>query len=125
MTNSSEQDFDSEPVSDGADAPEPDPPRTAATGVTGIGIGAIAQEIGLTKDTLRVWERRYGFPQPMRSPGGERLYPQEQVTKLRDRHAEQLEKDATIRTDRNMVTTALEMAMQAYPRWSGRRAAAG
>jgi len=83
MTNSSEQDFDSEPVSDGADAPEPDPPRTAATGVTGIGIGAIAQEIGLTKDTLRVWERRYGFPQPMRSPGGERLYPQEQVTKLR------------------------------------------
>src|SRR6478735_9507908 len=83
MTNSSEQDFDSEPVSDGADAPEPDPPRTAATGVSGIGIGAIAHEIGLTKDTLRVWERRYGFPQPSRSAGGERLYPQEQVTKLR------------------------------------------
>lgn len=49
----------------------------------GIGIGAIAHEIGLTKDTLRVWERRYGFPQPLRSTGGERLYPQEQVTKLR------------------------------------------
>ena len=49
----------------------------------GIGIGAIANEIGLTKDTLRVWERRYGFPQPLRSSGGERLYPQEQVTKLR------------------------------------------
>jgi DNA-binding transcriptional MerR regulator/methylmalonyl-CoA mutase cobalamin-binding subunit len=53
------------------------------SGLTGIGIGAIAQEIGLTKDTLRVWERRYGFPQPLRSPGGERLYPQEQVSKLR------------------------------------------
>lgn len=51
--------------------------------LAGIGIGAIAHEIGLTKDTLRVWERRYGFPTPMRSPGGERLYPQEQVTKLR------------------------------------------
>ena len=49
---------------------------------TGIGICAIAHEIGLTKDTLRVWERRYGFPQPLRSTGGERLYPQEQVTKL-------------------------------------------
>ncbi|SAK42169.1 MerR family transcriptional regulator [Caballeronia fortuita] len=83
MTNSSEQDFESEPVSDSADVPEPATPRSAATGVTGIGIGAIAQEIGLTKDTLRVWERRYGFPQPMRSSGGERLYPQEQVTKLR------------------------------------------
>jgi len=51
--------------------------------LSGIGIGAIAHEIGLTKDTLRVWERRYGFPQPSRSAGGERLYPQEQVTKLR------------------------------------------
>jgi MerR family transcriptional regulator, light-induced transcriptional regulator len=57
------------------DAPSP--------GAIGIGIGAIAHEIGLTKDTLRVWERRYGFPKPMRSSGGERLYPQEQVTKLR------------------------------------------
>src|SRR5476649_1324465 len=55
----------------------------APPGALGIGIGAIAHEIGLTKDTLRVWERRYGFPQPLRSSGGERLYPQEQVTKLR------------------------------------------
>ena len=65
--------------------PEGTAEDTAATGVAGIGIGigAIANEIGLTKDTLRVWERRYGFPQPLRSSGGERLYPQEQVTKLR------------------------------------------
>jgi DNA-binding transcriptional MerR regulator/methylmalonyl-CoA mutase cobalamin-binding subunit len=65
----------------------PDPTGTAedsaVAGIAGIGIGAIANEIGLTKDTLRVWERRYGFPQPLRSSGGERLYPQEQVTKLR------------------------------------------
>ncbi|SAK46067.1 MerR family transcriptional regulator [Caballeronia temeraria] len=83
MTNSSEQDFDSEPISDNTERPESVPSSGAGAGVTGIGIGAIAQEIGLTKDTLRVWERRYGFPQPMRSSGGERLYPQEQVTKLR------------------------------------------
>lgn len=74
----------------GSPAPvNPDPAGTAedsdVTGIAGvgIGIGAIAHEIGLTKDTLRVWERRYGFPQPLRSSGGERLYPQEQVTKLR------------------------------------------
>lgn len=48
-----------------------------------IGIGAIAREIGVTKDTLRVWERRYGFPRPARTPGGERVYPAEQVRKLR------------------------------------------
>src|ERR1700730_7220139 len=50
---------------------------------TGIGIGAIAHDVGLTNDTVRVGERRYGFPQPWRAPGGEGLYPQEQVTKLR------------------------------------------
>ncbi|SAL26158.1 MerR family transcriptional regulator [Caballeronia peredens] len=83
MTNSPEQEFDSDPVSDGAALPEPVPRRARASAAVGIGIGAIAQEIGLTKDTLRVWERRYGFPEPMRSPGGERLYPQEQVSKLR------------------------------------------
>jgi hypothetical protein len=76
--------------------PAPDPDRSkhqrasgptldenSITAMAGIGIGAIATEIGLTKDTLRVWERRYGFPRPLRTAGGERLYPQEQVTKLR------------------------------------------
>lgn len=83
MTTSPQQELISKPLLDGAGVPEPMPRPAATAAGVGIGIGAIAQEIGLTKDTLRVWERRYGFPQPMRSPGGERLYPQEQVTKLR------------------------------------------
>lgn len=74
----SEQGEDSSSASSGGTLDE-----TSGTGISGIGIGAIANEIGLTKDTLRVWERRYGFPQPLRTTGGERLYPQEQVTKLR------------------------------------------
>jgi DNA-binding transcriptional MerR regulator/methylmalonyl-CoA mutase cobalamin-binding subunit len=53
------------------------------TRAVGIGIAAAASEMGVTKDTLRVWERRYGFPQPLRMPNGQRIYPQEQVTKLR------------------------------------------
>jgi MerR family transcriptional regulator, light-induced transcriptional regulator len=75
MTNASDTDL---PRNDDAASESP-----AEGGMMGIGIGAIAHEIGLTKDTLRVWERRYGFPQPLRSTGGERLYPQEQITKLR------------------------------------------
>jgi DNA-binding transcriptional MerR regulator len=50
---------------------------------TGIGIAAVERDIGLGKDTLRVWERRYGFPTPLRDGFGERVYPAEQVAKLR------------------------------------------
>lgn len=48
-----------------------------------ITIGAVERDTGLSKDTLRVWERRYGFPQPHRDEYGERAYPIEQVDKLR------------------------------------------
>lgn len=48
-----------------------------------MSIGSVERETGLTKDTLRVWERRYGFPQPERDATGERAYTLEQVDKLR------------------------------------------
>jgi DNA-binding transcriptional MerR regulator len=50
---------------------------------TGWAIAEVERDTGIGKDTLRVWERRYGFPQPMRDSLGERLYPLEQVHKLR------------------------------------------
>ena len=46
-------------------------------------IGSVERDTGLTKDTLRVWERRYGFPTPLRDAHGERVYSPEQVEKLR------------------------------------------
>lgn len=46
-------------------------------------IAAVSTATGLAKDTLRVWERRYGFPQPERDAHGERVYPAEQVERLR------------------------------------------
>jgi MerR family transcriptional regulator, light-induced transcriptional regulator len=48
-----------------------------------LSIAAVERDTGLLKDTLRVWERRYGFPQPDRDAFGERAYPLEQVEKLR------------------------------------------
>jgi DNA-binding transcriptional MerR regulator len=50
---------------------------------TAWAIAEVERDTGIGKDTLRVWERRYGFPQPMRDSLGERLYPLEQVHKLR------------------------------------------
>lgn len=46
-------------------------------------IAAVERDVGLSKDVLRVWERRYGFPVPERSASGERLYPAKQVERLR------------------------------------------
>lgn len=46
-------------------------------------IAAVERDTGLGKDTLRVWERRYGFPAPLRDALGERLYPVDQVHRLR------------------------------------------
>ena len=46
-------------------------------------IAAVERDVGLSKDVLRVWERRYGFPAPERDANGERLYPADQVIRLR------------------------------------------
>ena len=59
---------------DGADAGAP---------AGGMGIAVVERDTGINKETLRVWERRYGFPAPWRDTGGERLYPPEQVQRLR------------------------------------------
>lgn len=56
---------------------------TNAVEVAPRSIAAVERDTGLTKDTLRVWERRYGFPNPGRDGFGERLYPIDQVDKLR------------------------------------------
>ncbi|CAN5522405.1 HTH-type transcriptional repressor CarH [soil metagenome] len=46
-------------------------------------ISVVERDTGLSKDTLRVWERRYGFPLPGRDPAGDRAYTPQQIDKLR------------------------------------------
>ena len=41
--------------------------------IAGMTIAAVERDTGLGKDTLRIWERRYGFPRPLRDAGGERV----------------------------------------------------
>ena len=55
-----------------------------AKGVTELlSIGDICSETGLSADVLRVWERRYGFPVPVRLPSGHRRYRQGDLHQLR------------------------------------------
>lgn len=48
-----------------------------------MNISAVERDTGLSKDTLRMWERRYAFPTPGRDRYGERVYSPNQVQKLR------------------------------------------
>jgi MerR family transcriptional regulator, light-induced transcriptional regulator len=48
-----------------------------------LNISAVERETGLSKDVLRIWERRYGFPRPARDDNAERQYAAADVAKLR------------------------------------------
>ncbi|MFO1371819.1 MAG: MerR family transcriptional regulator [Candidatus Competibacteraceae bacterium] len=45
-------------------------------------IAIVERDTGLSKDVLRMWERRYGFPKPDRDAHGDRIYPADQVERL-------------------------------------------
>ncbi len=53
-----------------------------------IRTNAAASMLGVSTNTLRGWERRYGFPHPQRSEGGHRLYELEEIEALRQTLAE-------------------------------------
>lgn len=48
-----------------------------------LSIGALSRATGISIETLRTWERRYGFPVPERKPSGHRVYPLSSVPRLR------------------------------------------
>lgn len=60
-------------------APAVPTPRADAT----YSIGDLAEACGISVDTLRVWERRYGRPEPVRLPSGHRRYTPAHVRWLR------------------------------------------
>ncbi|MEO8090455.1 MAG: cobalamin B12-binding domain-containing protein [Gemmatimonadales bacterium] len=48
-----------------------------------LSIGALSAATGIPADTIRTWERRYGFPVAERKPSGHRVYPLATVPRLR------------------------------------------
>src|SRR5690348_1812813 len=45
-------------------------------------IGEFARRVGVSSELLRAWERRYGLLEPVRSPGGFRLYTDEDAERV-------------------------------------------
>jgi len=54
----------------------------------GIRTNAAAEVLGVSPNTLRSWERRYGYPVPKRTPGNHRNYELIELQTLRDALAE-------------------------------------
>jgi DICT domain-containing protein len=56
----------------------------------GYGIGDVSERTGIAVPVLRMWESRFGFPQPQRRPNGRRRYSDADVQRLRQvvRHRE-------------------------------------
>jgi methanogenic corrinoid protein MtbC1 len=81
--------------------------------VARIGIGALSRAAGVPVETLRTWERRYGFPRPERMPSGHRLYSVTDVPRLR-RIAEAL----SLGVRASQVVGATEEALNALLRAS-------
>ena len=46
-------------------------------------VGEVADRLGVSTSTIRLWERRYGLPRPVRSVGGHRRYSAADVEQLR------------------------------------------
>src|SRR5262245_54344453 len=49
-----------------------------------MSIGALSKATGVPTDTLRTWERRYGFPAPERTETGHRRYSLRTLARLRE-----------------------------------------
>src|SRR4051794_41900772 len=50
---------------------------------TDLAIKDVAERTGIAAGTIRMWEQRYGFPVPARTPSGYRRYSQDDVETLR------------------------------------------
>jgi MerR family transcriptional regulator, light-induced transcriptional regulator len=69
-----------------------------------LAIKDVAEQTGIAAGTIRMWEQRYGFPLPQRTPAGYRRYTAEDVETLRRAQA--------LRRGGLSVPAALERARQ-------------
>ena len=44
-----------------------------------LSIGEMVKQTGIPEGTLRMWERRHGFPRPRRSESGHRRYSEQEI----------------------------------------------
>lgn len=77
-------------------------------------IGTLSAATGIPPETIRTWERRYGFPKAERKPSGHRVYPLAAVPRLR-RVAQAIARGHRPAQVVPASETALEAMLAAFP----------
>src|ERR671930_1255490 len=86
-------------------------------GVRTLKTSEAASVLNVSPNTLRAWERRFGYPKPQRTAGKHRLYTHGEVAALRDALQEGLSISSAIsraRESLNSDTSTLVGALQAF-----------
>ena len=60
-----------------------DTPAPAGNLRGALHIREVVRTTGLRREQLYMWQRRYGFPTPLRDPFGDRVYPSDQIARLK------------------------------------------
>jgi MerR family transcriptional regulator, light-induced transcriptional regulator len=78
--------------------------------------------LNVSPNTLRAWERRFGFPKPQRSPGRHRLFTHGEVASLRDALQEGLSISSAVSRAREGLATDTNSLVGALVSYEGERA---
>src|SRR3712207_4970167 len=78
--------------------------------------------LNVTANTLRAWERRFGYPKPQRSQGNHRLYTYAEVAALREALDEGLSISSAVSVAREALNTDVHALVRSLGAFSGERA---
>jgi MerR family transcriptional regulator, light-induced transcriptional regulator len=81
-----------------------------------------AAMLNVSPNTLRAWERRFGFPKPQRSPGKHRLFTHGEVAALRDALQEGLSISSAVSRAREGLAADANSLIGALVSYEGERA---
>jgi MerR family transcriptional regulator, light-induced transcriptional regulator len=91
--------------------------ESGATALRTLKTSEAAAVLNVSPNTLRAWERRFGYPKPQRSPGKHRLYTHGEVAALRDALQEGLSISSAVSRAREALsadTSVLVGALSSY-----------
>lgn len=78
--------------------------------------------LNVTANTLRAWERRFGYPKPQRSRGNHRLYTYAEIAALREALQEGLSISSAVSVAREALSTDVHALVRALAAFASDRA---